>query len=98
EENQAYFDFVAGAIAADGNPGGRAIVDGLVAAGFDKSAMQLTADRTPLGNAVDSLQFSVEFDTACLIGHIGGGGYTSVVAAPLENGGCLIGSTRAIDW
>lgn len=98
EQNHEYFDAVAGSLVADGNPGGRTIIDGLSAAGFDKSAMQVTADHTPLGNAVDSLQFSVEFDDGCLIGQVGSGTYTSVLAAPLAGGGCLVGATRPIDW
>ncbi len=55
-------------------------------------------DRTPIGSAVDSLQFSVEFDDGCLIGQTGGGRFTSIVASALESGGCLLGDTRTIDW
>ncbi|HEU4807836.1 MAG TPA: hypothetical protein VFT01_06200, partial [Homoserinimonas sp.] len=36
EENLPYFDFVNSTLLTDGNPGGRAIVDNLVTAGFDK--------------------------------------------------------------
>ena len=98
EDNLAYFDFVNSRILSGGNPGGRPIVDNLTAAGFDKSAMQVTADRTPRGSDVDSLQFSVQLGEDCLIGQVDGGGYTSAVLPALESGSCLIGNTRAIDW
>jgi hypothetical protein len=98
DDNLPYFDFVNAAFLADGNPGGRAIIDNLVAAGFDKGAMEVTADRTPLGSDVDSLQFSVLIGDGCLLGQAGAGGYTSSVAPALESGTCLVGKTRAIDW
>lgn len=98
QDNLPYFDFVNAKFLADGNPGGRPIIDNLVAAGFDKSAMEVTGDRTPLGSDVDSLQFSVLIGEGCLLGQAGAGGYTSVVAPALESGSCLIGDTRAIDW
>jgi hypothetical protein len=98
EDNLAYFDFVNSALLTSGNPGGRPIIDNLVASGFDKSSMQVTADRTPRGSDVDSLQFSVRIADDCLIGHVDGAGYTSAVVPALETGSCLIGNTRAIDW
>jgi hypothetical protein len=80
-------------------PGGRAFIDGLVAAGYRRDAMQVTADRTTIGLAVPSVQFSVLWQGVCLIGQHGpaSGGYRSVVAEPVD-GRCLIGRTRAIDW
>lgn len=98
DDNLPYFDFVNAALLADGNPGGQAVIDNLVAAGFDKSAMQLMADKTPHGAAVDSLQFSVQLADECLIGQIGGSGYASTVGPALQSGGCLVGKTRPIDW
>lgn len=98
EDNLPYFDFVNAKFLADGNPGGRPIIDNLVAAGFDKAAMEVTGDRTPLGSDVDSVQFSVLIGTECLLGQAGAGGYTGTVASALESGTCLIGNTRAIDW
>lgn len=79
---------------------GRAYVDALVAAGFPKSAMQVTKDKTTVGNAVESLQFSVLWDDQCLIGQVGpatGAPVTAVMPA-LEGDTCLIGDTRPIDW
>lgn len=98
EDNLPYFNFVNSKLLENGNPGGRAIIDNLVSAGFDKSAMEVTADRTPRGVAVDSLQFSVLLGDECLIGQAGAGGYTAILAPALHIGTCLIGKTRAIDW
>jgi hypothetical protein len=79
--------------------GGRAFIDGLAAAGYRRGAMQVTEDRTTIGLAVPSVQFSVLWRGVCLIGQHGpqSGGYRSTLAAPVD-GRCLIGRTRAIDW
>ena len=84
--------------AADGHPGGRAFVDALVAAGFDKSAMQLTPDKTAIGLDADSVQFSVHIGDECLIGQFGSTGYHSVILPAIDTMGCLIGNTRPINW
>lgn len=98
EQNLPYFDAVNAEFLSGTNPGGRPIIDNLVAGGFDKSAMQVTADKTPRGEAVDSLQISVQLGNECLIGHIDGDGYVSTTGPALATGGCLVGTTRAIDW
>lgn len=79
---------------------GRAYIDALVAAGFDKSRMQVTKDQTAIGNPVDSIQFSVAWNDECLIGQAGAAFAepATVVAPILEGGACLIGDTRPIDW
>ncbi|OYC96189.1 hypothetical protein CI089_10920 [Microbacterium sp. Yaish 1] len=79
---------------------GRAYIDALVAAGFDKSAMQVTADRTSVDDPVDSLQFSVLWAGECLVGQVGPStpAPTAMVLPELPSGGCLIGQTRPIDW
>ncbi|TQJ31996.1 hypothetical protein FBY39_2489 [Microbacterium sp. SLBN-146] len=82
------------------NLAGRAYVDALVAAGFDKTAMQVTEDFSTVGNPAESLQFSVLWGGECLVGQVGpatGEPVTAVMPALVE-GGCLIGSTRPIDW
>lgn len=81
------------------NPGGRAFIDGLVAAGFRRSGMQVTEDSTTIGLAVPSVQFSVLVGGVCLIGQNGpnSSGYRGIVAEPVD-GTCLLGRTRAIDW
>ncbi|QLD13136.1 hypothetical protein HW566_00515 [Microbacterium oleivorans] len=79
---------------------GRAYIDALVAAGFDKGAMQVTADRTSVGDPVDSLQFSVSWQGECLVGQVGPStpAPTALVLPELDSGGCLVGDTRSIDW
>ena len=80
---------------------GRAYIDALVAAGFDKAAMQVTEDETTIGRAVESLLFSVRWgETECLVGQVGPstGEPVTTVMGQLAEGRCLVGSTRAIDW
>lgn len=79
---------------------GRAYIDALVAAGFDKAAMQVTADLTTIGNPVESIMFSVQWDEECLIGQVGPttGDPVTTVMAVVPDDGCLIGNTRPIDW
>lgn len=79
---------------------GRAYIDALTGAGFDKAAMQVTADQSTVGNAAESIQFSVRWGEECLIGQVGPatGEPVAVVAEGLPDGGCLLGRTRTIDW
>ena len=100
-QNKPYFDYVnRQTVALTPNPAGRAFVDALVAAGFDRAAMQLTPDTTAADLTADSIQFSVQVGEQCLIGQWGTGsqGYRSTVAPVVTGIGCLIGETRAIDW
>ena len=98
-ENLAFFDSVNSSfLAADPMPGGRAILDNLVGAGFDKTAMQVTADETTIGRDVDSVQFSVRFGDRCLIGQAAASGYVGIEAPVVAGDRCLIGETRPIDW
>jgi hypothetical protein len=77
---------------------GRDFIDALVDAGFDKSAMQLTADTTAIGLKADNIQFSVQIGSDCLVGQYGNVGYASAVLPAVSTAGCLIGNTRPIDW
>ncbi len=100
-ENLAFFDAVnLGVVAANASAGGRDFVDALVTAGFDKSRMEVTADRTTVDLQADSVQFAVLFSEECLVGQYGpaSGGYHSAVRPALGTGGCLVGETRPIDW
>lgn len=100
-ENLTFFDTVnREVIAADPDAGGRAFIDALTAAGFDRAGMQVTDDATTLGERADSIQFAVGFGPDCLIGQYGpkSGGYQSAVRPALGTGGCLVGATRPIDW
>jgi hypothetical protein len=98
--NRDYFDFVNNRLlAVNSNPAGEAIVDNLVAAGFDKAVMQVTPDKTAvLRGPADSIEFSVRLYDDCLIGQFAGGAYRSIIGPVLSDGGCLIGKTRPIDW
>lgn len=84
-----------------GSVSGRAYIDALVAAGFDKAAMEVTADRTTIDNPVESIMFSVQWDDGlCLVGQVGPttGDPVTAVFPVVEESGCLIGETRPIDW
>jgi hypothetical protein len=100
EENKPFFDEVNAQTATDAEAGGRDFVDALVAAGFDKEAMEVTQDATTLGDRAESIQFSVRWQDSCLIGQFGPavGGYHSTLQPVLGTGRCLIGETRTIDW
>ena len=80
---------------------GRAYIDALITAGFDREAMQVTQDQTTVGNPAESLQFSVRWgDDECLVGQVGPstGQVVTEVLPQLAEGRCLIGATRPIDW
>ena len=97
--NQAYFDLINRAtISLDGSPGGKKLVNALVAAGFPKTEMELTPDRTAIDLAADNVQFSVLLGEECLIGQQGNIGYNSTVQPVLGSGKCLVGVTRKINW
>jgi hypothetical protein len=100
-ENLTFFDSVnLAVVAANGSAGGRDFIDALAAAGFDRAAMEVTADTTTIGDPSDSIQFAVLFQGECLVGQFGpaSGGYHSAVRPALGTGGCLVGQTRPIDW
>ncbi len=95
-----FTDVTARVWASDQRASGRAYIDALVIAGFDKAAMQVTQDTSTVGNPAESIQFSVQWGSECLVGQVGpatGEPVTTIVAA-LPEGGCLIGQTRPIDW
>jgi hypothetical protein len=101
QQNLPFFDKVNRAtLAAKPDALGRDFIDGLVAAGFTKTDMQVTADTTTIGLKANSIQFSVRMGSQCLIGQNGAdaGGYHSQVVPVLATGACLIGQTRPIDW
>lgn len=85
-------------IAKGGTLSGRAFIDNLVAAGFQRSAMQLTADTTTVGLKADNIEFSILIGSQCLIGQYGVVGYASTVQPELATHDCLIGSTKSINW
>ena len=103
EENLPYFEqtlagFAAGELPVEGVP----IVDAVSAAGFDRSQMQVSFDRSQTNLVADNIFVSVRVGEQCLIGQVVTG--TREVAAVVEDAVgpdadiCLIGNTRAIDW
>jgi hypothetical protein len=101
-DNLPVFTAVADAVwASDQRGAGRAYIDALIAAGFDREAMQVTQDTSTVGNPAESLQFSVRWGAKeCLVGQVGPstGQVVTAVMPQLAEGRCLIGTTRAIDW
>jgi hypothetical protein len=98
-ENFALFNSTAaGTIAATSNPGGRGFIAALVAAGFDPSQMQLTADRTSVNLDAPSILFSVKVGESCFIGQFTPSTreYNNQTVAPISTGSCLIGGTVAV--
>lgn len=101
EENLPFFDATnRRSLEAAPAGGGRAMIDGLVAAGFPRENMELTADKTAIGLDAEAVEFSVLTRDGCLLGQIGGsvGDYASSIQPTLGTGRCLIGQTRPIDW
>lgn len=101
EDNLPLFSSIVAAVwATPQQVTGQAYVDALVAAGFDKAAMQLTPDRSTVGNPAESIQFSVRWGQDCLVGQVGPatGEPVAVIVPVLAEGTCLVGQTRPIDW
>jgi hypothetical protein len=99
EDNLEYFtSVVTEFLTAAPDSQGREIIDHLTSVGFDKSAMELTADTTAVGLAAENIKFSVRINDSCLIGQSGNVGIHTIAAPILATGTCLVGDTRAIDW
>jgi hypothetical protein len=98
-QNLDYFDAVNHRLLDQNDaPDGRAFIDNLIDAGFDRTAMEVTPDRTAADLAADNIQFSVRIGNECLLGQFGNTGYVSAVGDVLSTGTCLVGKTRPIDW
>ncbi|QIG41300.1 hypothetical protein G5T42_14425 [Microbacterium sp. 4R-513] len=100
-DNLAYFTSIVAAVwAGPDRASGRAYIDALATAGFDKGAMQVTNDESTVGNPAESIQFSVLWAGECLVGQVGPatGEPVTTVLPVVGEGSCLIGQTRPIDW
>lgn len=102
EENLPLFTAVTETVgASDEKYSGRAYIDALIAAGFDRAQMQVTNDQTTVGNPAESMQFSVRWgEEFCLVGQFGPstGEPVTAIMDQLPEGRCLIANTRPIDW
>lgn len=102
EDNLPFFAAVTAQVRAAGErDSGRAYIDALVTAGFDRAEMQVTEDVTTVGNSAETMLFSVRWgEDDCLVGQIGPstGEPVTAVVDQLAEGRCLIGKTRPIDW
>lgn len=91
-------DFAAGSQPIEGRP----VVDAVAAAGFDRSAMQVSLDRSKTNLVADSLFVSVRLGDECLIGQLVSEDRSFAVDAAPSLGPdgtvCLLGTTRPIDW
>jgi hypothetical protein len=103
EQNLPYFNetmrqFAVGTAAVQGKP----VVDALASAGFEKADMQVSFDESKTELAADSIFVSVRLGTDCLIGQIVVADRSFVTEAAdavgPDQGLCLIGATRPIDW
>ncbi|PPF80233.1 hypothetical protein C5E02_06245 [Rathayibacter rathayi] len=87
--------------AAEPDPGvgGSRVVQALIAAGFPRESLQMTADETSVGLDADSVQVSVKLGESCLVGQYGpkSGGVRAVIAAPIATGACLVGRTVPLE-
>lgn len=97
-QNRAYLEFViANVVQTTPQPSSLAIVDALAAAGFDRAAIQVTADTTRVGDPADSILFSVLIDDQCVLGQVAQARLTTELADVLGSGQCLVGRTLSLD-
>nr|WP_209706745.1 hypothetical protein [Leucobacter exalbidus] len=103
DENLPYFtevlrSFAAGDALIKGEPVARAVAD----AGFDKSQIQVSFDRSATGLEADNIFVSVQLGADCLVGQVVTADRTvATETAPAvgpEKNICLIGQTAVINW
>jgi len=99
-DNKDLFDWALGkASLLPGKDPGKTMLNALVEVGFAKGSMQLTPSKSGTGAPSDQVVISVQIGSSCLIGQrMLDMSYTSTVESVLGSGGCLVGSTRKIDW
>ena len=73
------------------------IADALVAAGFDRAALQVTEDTTRVGSRADSILFSILIERQCLLGQVADGAVATSLGDVLGTGRCLVGRTVSLD-
>ncbi|GAA3586819.1 hypothetical protein GCM10022198_07940 [Klugiella xanthotipulae] len=103
EQNLPFFSYTNQATASGGaDINGENVVNALVAAGFDKSAMQVSFDKTQTNLVADNIFVSVLVGQECLLGQFVTGDRSvtglKVAAVGPDKSVCIIGETRPIDW
>ena len=100
QDNKVFFDHVLSGVATiDQKQPGRAMVNALVSAGFRKGSIQVTEDLTKTQIPADSVIVAVRINRSCLVGQrTNDKEYFSSIESALKTGGCLVGTTRVIDW
>ncbi|MBT2523140.1 hypothetical protein J7E80_19655 [Arthrobacter sp. ISL-28] len=82
-----------GAVAAGTpRPGAEQIQQALTAAGVPAASLEISADRTPTGLDVDSMEAAAVRGKECVIGQIRNGKVTVTVLPVLANGKCFVGA------
>ena len=56
----------------------------------------MTPDRTPLGNATDSISFAILVGDACILGELRGAEVVTQTGPVLGTGRCLVGADVSI--
>lgn len=97
QKNVDLFNRTAAAVAASGSPVGADFTNALAAVGFDKSQMQITADRTTINAVAPAIVFAVKVHDKCLLGQYAPATheYDHQVVDPISTGSCLIGDVSA---
>lgn len=102
-ENEKYFSYILRQGIREGmSVDGVSVVNTVVAAGFDKSLMQVSYDSSRTGLAADNIFVAVRVNDQCLLGQVVASDKTVATsvqpAVGPEKSICLIGETRPIDW
>lgn len=98
EDNAPFARFVVAerATAEGGQLSSEVIAQTLIDAGFVAEAIEVTADRTPLGNATDVVSFGILVGDGCIVGEVRGAEVVAQSAPVLGTGRCLVGADVSI--
>ncbi|MCC9204479.1 DUF6993 domain-containing protein [Arthrobacter sp. zg-Y769] len=77
---------------SDSLPDGEAVAAAFAAAGFPAGSVEVSADRTPTGLEVDSIQAASVKDGDCIFGEVRDGSAYVTVLPVLSGGGCFVGN------
>lgn len=77
---------------ADPTPDRSAVAGAFTAAGFPADSVEVSADRTPTGLEVDSIQAAAVQDGECIFGEVRDGSVSVTVLPVLSDGGCFVGN------